>query len=160
MAKIIVDIAGIEVSRNPSDILVTYALGSCLGVALYDPVARVGGLGHFMLPESNVENGSTTMNPLKYVNSGVPILYKTMYKYGARKENIQNAIIGGSKIMYDNGFFDIGRKNYAALRKIFWKNNILINKKHVGGNVNRTVQLEVATGEVTVRLSTGEKIRL
>lgn len=160
MANIVVEIAAIRVSKNPEDILVTYALGSCLGIALYDPGKRVAGLGHFMLPDSRIENGSVNYNPLKYVNSGVPLLFKEMYRAGAERQNIRNAIIGGAKIMDDNEFFNIGRKNITALRKLFWRNNVLIQKQHVGGSINRTVRLNVATGTVSVKLSTGETIQL
>lgn len=159
--NVVIDIADMKVSNNPEDILVTYALGSCIGVALYDPVVKVGGLVHVMLPESNLENGTGGVkNPYKYVDTGVPSLYKKMYEMGAQKKRIENAVIGGSQIMDDSGFFNIGKRNYAALRKLFWKNNVLINKQHVGGRINRTVKMEVATGRIFVKLSSGETIEL
>jgi chemotaxis protein CheD len=159
--NVVIDIADMKVSKNPEDILVTYALGSCIGVALYDPVVKVGGLVHVMLPESNLENGKGGVkNPYKYIDTGVPRLYKKMYEMGAQKKRIENAVIGGSQIMDDSGFFNIGKRNYAALRKLFWKNNVLINRQHVGGRINRTVKMEVATGRIHVKLSSGETIEL
>ncbi|MBD3275077.1 MAG: chemotaxis protein CheD [Candidatus Marinimicrobia bacterium] len=159
--NVVIDIADMKVSNNPEDILVTYALGSCIGVALYDPVVKVGGLVHVMLPESNLENGTGGVkNPYKYIDTGVPRLYKKMYEMGAQKKRIENAVIGGSQIMDDSGFFNIGKRNYAALRKLFWKNNVLINRQHVGGRINRTVKMEVATGRILVKLSSGETIEL
>ncbi len=160
MPNLVVEIAGIRVSGDPADVLVTYALGSCLGVVLYDPVQRIGGLGHFMLPDSRIENGSIRNNPRKYVNSGVPLLYNEMYRLGARRNDIRNAVIGGANIMDENEFFNIGRKNITALRKLFWRNNVLIDKQHLGGSMNRTVRLAVGTGTISVKLSTGESIRL
>lgn len=158
---VVIDIADMKVSGNTDEVLVTYALGSCLGIALYDPVKKIAGLAHVMLPEASLENGvSKVKNPLKYVDTGVPRLYRKMYEAGAQKQRIQNAIVGGSQIMDDSGFFNIGKRNYAALRKIFWKNNVLINKKHVGGRINRTVRLDVATGNLFLKLSTGETIQL
>ncbi|MCF7802825.1 MAG: chemotaxis protein CheD [Candidatus Marinimicrobia bacterium] len=156
----IVDIADIKVSNNPGEVLVTFALGSCLGIAVYDPGVKVAGLAHIMLPDSAIEDGNTSTNLNKYIDTGVPVLYKKMYTLGAKKERIKNAIIGGSKIMDDQNFFNIGNKNYAALRKVFWKNNVLIHKKHVGGRINRTVRIEVATGKITLKLSSGETIQL
>lgn len=160
MPNIVVDIANMAVSKSPDDILVTYALGSCLGIALYDPVAKVGGLAHVMLPDSSLENGTPAFNPLKYVDTGIPMLYKEMYRHGAQKNRIQNAVIGGAQIMDDNNYFNIGARNFAAVRKIFWRNNVLINKKHVGDRINRTVRLEIATGEILVKLSSGSTILL
>ena len=159
--NVVIDMADMKVSNNPEDILVTYALGSCIGVALYDPVVKVGGLVHVMLPESNLENGTGGVkNPYKYVDTGVPSLYKKMYELGAQKKRIENAVIGGSQILDDSGFFNIGKRNYAALRKLFWKNNVLINKQHVGGRINRTVKMEVATGKIFIKLSSGGTIEL
>ena len=83
-----------------------------------------------------------------------------MYEMGAQKKRIENAVIGGSQIMDDSGFFNIGKRNYAALRKLFWKNNVLINKQHVGGRINRTVKMEIATGRISVKLSSGETVEL
>jgi len=159
--NVVIDMADMKVSNNPEDILVTYALGSCIGVALYAPVVTVGGLVHVMLPESNLENGTGGVkNPYKYVDTGVPSLYKKMYELGAQKKRIENAVIGGSQILDDSGFFNIGKRNYAALRKLFWKNNVLINKQHVGGRINRTVKMEVATGKIFIKLSSGGTIEL
>ncbi len=159
--NVVVDIADMKVSNDPDEVLVTYALGSCIGVALYDPKVKVGGLVHVMLPESSLENGTGGVkNPFKYIDTGIPRLYKKMYEMGAQKNRIQNAVIGGSQIMDDTGFFNIGKRNYAALRKLFWKNNVLINKQHVGGRINRTVKLEVSSGRMFIKLSSGETIEL
>jgi len=160
MPNIVVDIANMAVSNNPDDVLVTYALGSCLGIVLYDPEVQVGGLAHIMLPDSSLENGSLSFNPLKYIDTGIPLLYKEMYQFNAKKSRIQNAIIGGAQIMDDNNYFNIGERNFAAVRKIFWRNSVLINKKHVGEKINRTVRLEIATGKIYVKLSSGSTILL
>ncbi len=160
MPNIIVDIAGMAVSPNPDDVLITYALGSCLGIVLYDPVIKVGGLAHVMLPDSSLENGSTDFNRLKYIDTGVPMLFKEMYRYNAQKHRIRNAIIGGAQIMDQDKYFNIGERNIAALRKLFWRNNVLINKKHIGDRMNRTVRLEVGTGNIYVKESTGNTILL
>jgi len=158
--NIVVDIADMQISDNPQDVLVTYALGSCLGVVLYDPVVRIGGLVHLMLPDSSIESNIDRFNPAKFVNTGVPALFKKMYNYGAKKERIWNAVVGGAQIMDDNGFFNIGKRNYAALRKLYWRNNVLIDKEHVGDRINRTIRLEIRTGNVYVKLSSGETILL
>jgi len=159
--KIIIGVASLEVSNDPETVLVTYALGSCLGIAVYDPVVRVGGLAHVMLPDSEIENRGTAINnPAKYINTGVPLLYKKMYDLGAQKQRIRNAVVGGAQVVDDNNYFNIGKRNFTALRKMYWKNNVLIHKKHVGGRVNRTVRLQVSTGKITLKIGSGEILEL
>lgn len=159
--QIIVGVASLEVSNDPETVLVTYALGSCLGIAVYDPVVHVGGLAHVMLPDSGIENNRKSNNtPAKYINTGVPLLFKKMYELGAQKQRIRNAVIGGAQVVDDNNYFNIGKRNVTALRKLYWKNNVLIHKKHVGGRVNRTVRLQVSTGRITVKLGSGEILEL
>ena len=158
MGKIVVGIADIKVSNNPEDTLITYALGSCIGVVVYDHVARVGGLLHFMLPESKINPQKAKENPCMFADTGVPLLFKTCYKYGAKKHRMIVKVAGGAEIMDEAGYFNIGKRNYAMLRKIFWRNGVLIHAEDVGGMVNRTVELDIATGEVRLKIP-GQGIR-
>lgn len=153
--RIIVGVADMKVSQQPGSMLITYSLGSCIGVAVYDPVARVGGLLHFMLPESQIDPEKARRNPWMFADTGIPLLFKEVYKYGAEKGRLIVKVAGGSQIMDDKGFFNIGKRNYAAMRKIFWRNNVLIKAEAVGGMNNRTVRLEMATGKVWLK-SSGE----
>jgi len=158
MGKIVVGIADIKVSNNPEDTLITYALGSCIGVIVYDPVVKVGGLLHFMLPESKVNPQRAKENPYMFADTGVPLLFKTCYKYGAKKRRMIVKVAGGAEIMDEARYFNIGKKNYAVLRKIFWRNGVLIRAEDVGGMVNRTVELDIGTGEVRLKIP-GQGIR-
>ena len=158
MGKIVVGIADIKVSNNPEDTLITHALGSCIGVVVYDRVAGVGGLLHFMLPESKINPQRAKENPCMFADTGVPLLFKTCYKYGAKKHRMIVKVAGGAEIMDEAGYFNIGKRNYAILRKIFWRNGVLIHAEDVGGVVNRTVELDIATGEVRLKIS-GQGIR-
>lgn len=151
--KLIVGIADMKVANDPSATLVTYSLGSCIGVAIYDPAIRVGGLLHFMLPESQIDLQKAQKNPWMFADTGVPHLFKEAYKFGAEKRRMQVKIAGGSQILDDSGFFNIGKRNYMALRKIFWTNGVLIHAEDIGGNVNRTVSLELLSGKVSVKIS-------
>ncbi|MBN1292675.1 MAG: chemotaxis protein CheD [Candidatus Latescibacteria bacterium] len=157
---ITVGIAEMEVSDDPDATLVTYSLGSCLGVMIYDPVVHVGGLLHIMLPEANAEKSSKGFNPLKYVDTGVPMLFKEAYKYGAQKNRMKVSVAGGAQILDDSGFFNIGKRNMATLRKLFWKNGVMIEKEHVEGTVSRTVRLHLNDGKITIKLGWGEEIVL
>jgi chemotaxis protein CheD len=81
------------------------------------------------------------------------MLFKESYKFGATKKSLIVKVVGGAQILDENGVFNIGKRNYMMLRKIFWKNNVLIAAEHVGGNVNRTVRLELETGRVVLKVS-------
>ncbi len=151
--KIIVGMADMQVINAPGATLITYALGSCIGVTLYDPLVKVGGLLHFMLPESQLDPQKAQRNPWMFADTGIPLFFKEAYKLGGEKKRMVVTVTGGSQLMDASGYFNIGKRNYLTLRKIFWANNILIRSEAVGGNVNRTVRLEMSTGEVWVKTS-------
>ena len=148
----IVGIADMKVSDDPKVTLVTHALGSCIGVAVYDPVARVGGILHYMLPESKMDHKKAKETPLMFADTGIPLLFKACYKIGADKKRMIVKVAGGARIMDPSEVFNIGKRNYAALRKIFWRNNVLVDAEDIGGTSNRTMWLSVATGEVWLRV--------
>ncbi len=149
----IVGVADMSVTNKPEETLVTYSLGSCIAVVIYDAVARVGGMLHFMLPDSAMDEEKARKKPAMFADSGIPWLFRQSYQLGAQKSNIAVAVAGGAQILDENGVFSIGKRNYLALRQIFWRNNVLITKEHVGGNVNRTVRLEMDTGKVFIKVS-------
>ncbi|MCK4389084.1 MAG: chemotaxis protein CheD [Desulfobacterales bacterium] len=151
--NIIVGIADMKVSDDPGVTLVTHSLGSCIGVAVYDPVVKAGGLLHYMLPESELDANKAKSKPLMFADTGIPILFKSCYKLGAVKGRMIVKLAGGSQVMDASGVFNIGKRNYAALRKIFWRNNVLIDGENIGGTVNRTMWLSIGTGEVTLKVS-------
>lgn len=151
--KIVVGISDMKVSNTPGDILVTYSLGSCIGVAIWDPIAKVGGLLHYMLPDSSLDKDKAQSKPFMFADTGVPRLFKETYKFGAEKNRMVVKVVGGSQIMDEAGVFNIGKRNYMVLRKIFWKNKIMIANEHVGGTANRTVSLDVATGVIRLKTS-------
>lgn len=151
MRALIVGIADCQVSRDPGCILVTYALGSCIAVAIYDPVARVAGLLHFMLPDSAMDGARAGARPYMFADTGVPLLFRRAYELGAEKRRMLVRLAGGAQVMDDHGVFDIGRRNHVATRKILWKAGVLIEGESVGGTASRTVRLEVATGAMWLR---------
>lgn len=151
--RLVVGMADVRVSKDPQATLITYALGSCLGVTLYDPLARVAGLLHFMLPESRLAPEKAQRNPCIFADTAVPLFFREAYKLGGEKRRMRVTVAGGAQVMDDSGFFNIGRRNYIALRRIFWMNGVLIDAEEIGGSANRTVRLEVLTGRVWVRTS-------
>lgn len=155
----VVDIADFKVSNDPDVELITYSLGSCIGVAIWDPVAQVGGLLHFMLPDSKLSRGKAHARPAMFADTGIPLLFRSAYELGAEKKRLVVKVAGGATLLDDKGTFNIGKRNYAALRKLFWKNGVLIDGEHVGGQYSRTMMLNVPTGRCVVRIR-GEEIEL
>lgn len=156
---LVVDIADLQVSNDPGVELVTYSLGSCIGVAIWDPETRVGGMIHYMLPESSLSQDKAKANPAMFADTGIPVLFRSAYNLGAAKKRLVIKVAGGSSLLDDNGTFNIGKRNYLALRKIFWKNGVLIDSEHVGGQLSRTVRMNVGTGRISLRIR-GEEIEL
>jgi chemotaxis protein CheD len=153
-----VGVADMKVSSDPEVLLATYSLGSCIGIAIYDAVARVGGLLHFMLPESTLDPEKAKKNPNMFADTGIPYLFKEAYKLGAKKQRMRVIVVGGAQILDNNGFFNIGKRNDMAIRKIFHRNNVIIDYKDVGGDNNRTVKLTVKNGKTWIKVSgQGEK---
>ena len=156
MSDLIVGISDIKISNAPNDVIITYALGSCIGISVYDPVAKVGGLLHYMLPDSTLDEKKAKDNPAMFADTGIPSLFKACYSLGAEKRRMIVRVAGGASILDDTNFFRIGQKNTMAMRKIFWKNNVMITSEDTGANHNRTVRLEMITGKTFVRTSGGE----
>ena len=157
--EVVVDIADFEVSNDPRVELVTYSLGSCIGLVIWDPEVRVGGMIHYMLPESSISPDKAKEKPAMFADTGVPALFRAAYELGAAKKRLIVKIAGGSSLLDDKGTFNIGKRNYLTLRKIFWKNGILIDSEHVGEQLSRTLRMDVRTGRTTVRIQ-GKEIEL
>jgi chemotaxis protein CheD len=146
-----VDISAMVVSKSGEDVLVTYALGSCLGLTIYDPEACVGGMIHCMLPLSKIDKVKAAAEPCKFVDTGLPRLFQEAYRLGAVKERIVVKAAGCAKILDDQGHFKIGERNHATMRKILWKNSILVESEDVGQSHSRTLYLEIGTGRVSIK---------
>jgi len=139
--------------NDPESLLITYSLGSCIGLAIYDPVVKVGGLLHYMLPESSLDGQKAKKNPFMFGDSGIPLLFKETYKFGAKKNRLKIIVVGGSQILDQKGLFNIGKRNHTVIRKMLWKNNAMIDFEDVGGSVNRTLRLEIKTGQAWLKVS-------
>jgi chemotaxis protein CheD len=148
--KITIGVSDMQLSKTPGDTLVTHALGSCIGIAIYDSIAMVGGILHYMLPFSKLDNDKADANPYMFGDSGIPQFFIESYKLGAKKENIRVVIAGGAEIIDKCDFFNIGNRNIAIARKMFWKNGIMITAEQTGGNIPRTMYLEIDSGKAWI----------
>ena len=150
--QITVNMSDARASRDPAAVLATFALGSCIGVALYDPAARVAGLLHFQLPAAPPDDPArAALRPLMYADTGMAHLLGEMARLGADRRRLRVHLAGGAQILDDASFFDIGRRNHAAVRKVLWREGLLIAGESVGGRDPRTLYLAVADGTLTLR---------
>jgi chemotaxis protein CheD len=149
------------VSRNPDDILVAYGLGSCLGISMVDPVSRVCGLVHSVLPAAALVLPSSDPTSYKYVDTGIEYLLADVVKEGANKSRLVVRLVGGANMLMSPGMtnsFDIGTRNIDTARRVFQRLGLKISAEEVGGHTGRTVHVYVANTRVTVRVI-GEKER-
>jgi len=147
----VVGISDYAVSTDPGETLVTYSLGSCIGLTLYDPEARVGGLLHAMMPLSSLDPERAVTTPGMFTDTGVAELLRVVFELGARRRTIVAKIAGAATQVDQHGMFRIGERNYAVLRRVLWKNDILIAEQDIGGAVSRTLMLEMATGQTLIK---------
>lgn len=140
-----------KVSDDPEATLVTYGLGSCIAVMIHDMEAQVGGLLHFMLPDSSLDAGKARAQPYLYADTGIPLLFRKAYELGAHKRRLVVGVAGGGQMMDEDGVFNIGKRNYAAMHRILRKAGVRVDLEETGGTVSRTVGLEVGTGRMWLR---------
>jgi len=133
------------------DVVVTHALGSCLGLIVHDPVARVGGLLHAMLPLSKINPQKAEANPYMFVDTGVVRLFTEIYNIGGKKSRLVVKAAGCGSPIGNNEMFKIGERNYTVLKKLLWKNNILLDAEDVGGTGSRTVHFYISSGKTIIK---------
>ena len=148
--KLIVGIADMKMAKGDG-MLVTYALGSCIGICLYAPLPKLGALVHIMLP-LNLETGRT--HPLKYADTGIRDTLRQMVLRGANKSRITAKIAGGAKMFDVSGsssLGNIGQRNIESVRIVLKKEGVRLLKEDVGGSVARTLLFDVSNGIGCVR---------
>lgn len=158
MSTHIVGIADMKVAKSPG-IITTIGLGSCVGVTLYDPVSRVGGLVHILLPTSNGDKG---VNPAKYADTGIPELIRQMTAIGARRDALVAKIAGGANMFASVGgkpnIFMVGQRNTEMCLEVLRREAIKLARSDTGGNHGRTIELDTETGQLKVKtIGQGEK---
>jgi chemotaxis protein CheD len=148
-----VGVADMKIAGGDEDMIVTHALGSCLGISVYDPTARIGGMLHVMMPASNINPDKAKANPFMFVDTGVPAFVRAVYEAGAVKSRLVVKVAGGANVHDNEDRFAIGKRNYVTLKKMFWSNGVLIDSEDVGGTSPRTMYLEIGTGRVLIHSS-------
>lgn len=147
--KISVGIADMKIARQEGT-LITYALGSCIGIAFYDPMIKLGALLHIMLPENN----QTDKNVFKFADSGIRETLRKLYAFGATKRRLVCKIAGGAKMFEmkgPGGLGNIGERNAQNVKRVLTAEGLRIVSEDTGANYARTMSLDVATGQVYIR---------
>lgn len=151
MAKqTIVGIADMKIIRAEG-VLITYALGSCIGVCIYDPMIHLAGMVHIMLPQ-HMDNNEK--NIYKYADTGIPEMIRKMERFGGRRIRMVAKIAGGAKMFDIQGpgaLGNIGLRNAESVRQVLRKENIKLLKEDTGSNYARTLSFDASTGEGTIR---------
>jgi len=148
--KLTVGVSDMKVSSNPGDVIVTHALGSCLGIVMYDPVSTTGGMFHALLPQSSVSPDKAEKNPYMFIDTGTPRFVDEIKRAGGDPKRLVIKVAGGAQIREGADVFAIGKRNFVALRKVFWNLGLVIRAHDTGGDIARTMTLDLKTGHTTL----------
>ena len=151
MGMIKVGMADLNIGKSP-DVITTIGLGSCIGIAVYDSVTKIGGLAHIMLPDSTrMKNNS---NVAEFADTGIEELIKKMTEAGASKTRMVAKIAGGARMFEVSGLSDVGNigaKNAEASKKKLKELGIRLIAEDTGLNYGRTVELNCANGDFLIK---------
>ena len=154
--RVVIGVGDMAVSNNQSTILSTYALGSCIGVIAFDPVARCGGILHLMLPEASVSPAKAQTQPAMFADTGLPMFFKALVGLKAERNNLRLFVTGGASVIAGQDPFKIGERNVTATLAFITQNRLTMLNQDTGGSVSRTVHLELSTGNVNLIKPTGK----
>jgi len=156
MAVIVVGMADLKAARSP-DSLTTLGLGSCVGITLYDPARRIGGMAHIMLPNSADFGGQ---NRAKFADTAIPDLVAEVVGMGAAKQTLVAKLAGGAHMFggLQRDILSVGKRNAAACAEILRRLRIPVISNDTGGSHGRTIELLLDTGSLRIKtIGFGEK---
>jgi chemotaxis protein CheD len=155
LSRLVVGIGELVVSNRPDHLIVASALGSCVAVCIWDPSSLVGGLLHFLLPDSRINPARAREQPAVFADAGIPLLLRSASERGLQKARCLVKLIGGAEVAGQGAAFDVGRRNILAARNLLWRQGVLIRGEAVGGKAVRSVSLAVSDGHVEVTAGRG-----
>jgi chemotaxis protein CheD len=150
MATITLGVGDWAVSDNPSEEIKTYALGSCVGVMIYDVSKHIGGMIHVALPDSAVDPEKAKRQPGYFADVGVAVMIEEMKRRGATREHVWVKLAGGASVMDPNGIFDIGKRNIIAIKRSLWRSSLGPIAEDTGGTTSRTVTMDISNGNINL----------
>ncbi len=148
MSDLIIGVGEAGVSSLKNGRIKTYALGSCVAVVIYDRVAKVGAMAHVALPDSGIDRNKAFQKPGYFADTAVPLLLREMKRRNRlmNRKHLEIKLAGGASVMDRNQFFNIGEKNIIASRAALRKEGLFPFMEDVGGEISRTVTLDINTG--------------
>lgn len=149
--RVVVGVGDLAVSNNAQVILSTYALGSCIGVIAYDPLSKASGILHLMLPESSISPDKAARQPAMFADTGLPAFFKALTGLRAERSRLRLFVAGGASVIAGSDPFRIGERNTRVTMDYLSKQGYSVRRTDTGGNINRTVHLEVNTGMMQLK---------
>jgi chemotaxis protein CheD len=160
VTSVLVTMGEMAVSSDENTVLTCLGLGSCIGLAVYDSVSRVGGLAHIVLPSSV---GSNPGGPGKYADTAVPGVIEEMLALGANRRTLVARIVGGAQMSMSKGLSDVfktGQRNAEATIEALAASTMRLKAKDIGGHNGRSMRLFVSTGKLTVSVGGGQTLEI
>jgi chemotaxis protein CheD len=153
--RIVIGVGDIAVSNDSAATLSTYALGSCVAVVGYDPVNKVGGMLHLMLPTSKIAAAKALAQPAMFADTGIPLLFRSLAGLNADLMRLRIFVAGGASVLGGKDAFMIGARNLQAAEEYISAEGFGFSSDAVGGTVNRTLHLDIGTGKVFLKTPAG-----
>jgi chemotaxis protein CheD len=150
--RVTVGVGDLAASNDGHVTLSTYALGSCVGIVAYDAAARAGGILHFMLPESTLSPERAAAQPAMFADTGLPQLLRKLAGLRAETSRLRLFLAGGAAVLQGNDPFKIGARNIDAAKELVQRYGLFVRACDLGGTVNRTLHLEIDSGQLTLKL--------
>ena len=150
--QFIVGMGDMLTSNDATALIVTYSLGSCVGIVIYDPIAKVGGMLHAMLPDSTINLDRAAKRPFMFVDTGLPAMFHAVYALGGLKHRLQIKMAGGAEFLDEKKIFNIGQRNVEAAQAMLQRNGVSLAASETGGRESRTVRLDLSNGNFTLEL--------
>lgn len=155
--KLVVNVSDAKILQGPHAILTTYSLGSCIGVSLFDPDLKIGGLLHYQLPDSKLDPDKAKKKPFMFADSGMNVLIHKLLSLGVNRKRLQVKIAGGAAIGASPNGFEIGKRNHLAIRKYAWREKLFIDAEDIGGSTPRNMSVNLDNGLVFIKAQGSQK---
>lgn len=150
--RVVIGVGELAVSNNAQVTLTTYALGSCVGIVACDPANHAGGLLHIMLPDSSISKEKAASHPAMFADTGLPLFLRELAGVKAERHRLRIFLAGGACVLSGPDTFKIGERNAGAVTAWLAGQGLRVHGADLGGTVNRTLHLDLATGMLTVKL--------
>lgn len=146
-----VGVSEMAVSADPKERLVTFSLGSCIGLTVYDPVAAVGGLLHCLMPDSACNKADAQAHPARYIDTGISLILCEVEKLGAMRQRLIVSIAGACSNRAGQDLYQVGGQNMRAVRRGLALHHLSIAVEEVGGGDPLTMTLDIDSGVTLIR---------